>query len=139
MDSAKVGIFEEGDQISLSSLLEGQNGLTLEADFLFELSGNLSHQSLEGELPDEQVSLNKQSREKQAQYRRIEHAKNTYAFLELADLSQSNSSRFETVRFLNAGDDRGRLAGDLLRGELFAGHLLGSGLAGSLFCAGHHQ
>jgi hypothetical protein len=32
--------------------------LTLESDFLFEFGGNLSYQSLEGKLSDQQISLN---------------------------------------------------------------------------------
>lgn len=59
MDSAEVSVLEKGHQVGLGSLLEGQDSLTLEPDLLFELSRNLTHQSLEGEFPDQQVGLNK--------------------------------------------------------------------------------
>jgi len=59
MDGAEVGVLEQGHEIGLGRFLEGQNRLTLEPDFLFELGGDLPHQSLEGELSDEQISLNK--------------------------------------------------------------------------------
>ena len=62
VDGAEVGVFEEGDQVGLSCFLEGKHCLALEPDFLFELGGDLPHQSLEGQLPDEQVGLNKQGR-----------------------------------------------------------------------------
>ena len=59
VDGAEVGVFEERNQVGLSCLLESQHCLALEPDFLFELSGALPHQSLEGKLSDEQVGLNK--------------------------------------------------------------------------------
>ena len=58
MDSAEIGVLEKGDKVCLSSFLEGQDSLTLESDFLFEFSGNLSYQSLEGKLSDQQIGLN---------------------------------------------------------------------------------
>ena len=62
MDSAEVGVFEEGNQVSLGCFLKGQHSLTLESDFLLELGGDLPNQSLEGQLSDEQVGLNKLGR-----------------------------------------------------------------------------
>jgi hypothetical protein len=59
MDGAKVGVLEEGDQVGLGSFLQGEHRLALEPDFLLELSGDLAHQSLEGQLADKQVGLNK--------------------------------------------------------------------------------
>ena len=58
MDSAKVGILEERDEVGLSGFLEGKHSLALEPNFLFPLLGNLSDNSLEGELSDKQVGLN---------------------------------------------------------------------------------
>ena len=65
VDGAEVSVFKERHQVGLSWLLQGQDSLALESDFLFELSGNLSHQSLEGKLPDEQVGLNKKGKSKE--------------------------------------------------------------------------
>jgi hypothetical protein len=59
VDGAQVSVLEERHQICLSSLLKGKDSLALEADFLFELGGDLAHQSLEGQLADEQIGLNK--------------------------------------------------------------------------------
>jgi hypothetical protein len=59
MDSTKVGVLKQRNQIGFGSFLEGKNCLALEPDFLFELGCDFSHQSLEGELSDEQVGLNK--------------------------------------------------------------------------------
>ena len=59
MDGAEVGVLEERHQVGLCCLLERQHSLTLEANFLFELGGDLADQSLEGQLADEQVGLNK--------------------------------------------------------------------------------
>lgn len=57
MDGAKVGVLEQGDQVSLGSLLKGEHGLALESNLLFPLLSNLSNHSLEGEFSDQQVSL----------------------------------------------------------------------------------
>ena len=56
VDGAQVGVLEEGDEVGLGSLLEGKHGRALESEFLLELVGNLSDQSLEGELSDEEIS-----------------------------------------------------------------------------------
>ncbi len=62
MDGAEIGVLEERNEVGLSCFLESKHSLTLESDFLFELSGNLTDQSLEGELPDQQISLNKSTK-----------------------------------------------------------------------------
>ncbi len=72
VDGAEVGVFEEGHQVGLSWLLEGQDGLALEPDLLFELSGDLTDQSLEGQLPDQQVSLNKKKGRKEGPTAKVE-------------------------------------------------------------------
>ncbi len=56
VDGAKIGVFEEGDEVSLSSLLKGQNSRALEAELLLELVCDFSNESLEGELSDKEVS-----------------------------------------------------------------------------------
>ncbi len=139
MDGAEVSVLEERHQVGLSSFLEGQDSLTLEPDLLFELSSNLTHQSLEGELPDQQVGLNKGPKRKGTQLRRVEIEIESYALLEFSDLSESNCSRFESVGLLHARDDRGGLPSDFLGGKLLAGHLLSGGLACGLLGSGHLQ
>ena len=115
VDGGKVGVLKEWNEVSLSSLLEGEDGRALESELLLELVGDLADESLEGEFSDEEVSW----------------------LLVLPDLSEGNCSGFEAVGLLDASGDGGRLPGDLLGNELLSGDLLGSGLSGSLFCAGH--
>lgn len=67
MDGTKVGVFEKRNQVSFSRLLEGQNSLTLESDFLFPFLSDLSDHSLEGKLSDQQVGLNKNKERKRKQ------------------------------------------------------------------------
>jgi hypothetical protein len=58
VDGAEIGVLEQRNQVGLGCLLEGEHGLTLEPHLLLELSGDLTHQTLEGQLADEQVGLN---------------------------------------------------------------------------------
>ena len=139
MNCTEVSILEERHQISLSSFLEGKHCLTLESDFLLELSGDLAHQSLEWKLPNQQVGLNESRKDKRSPTESIGHIRDTYALLEFSDLSQGNGSRFETVRFLHTRDDGGGLSGDLLGGQLFSWHFLCSTLAGGLLGTSHLQ
>lgn len=139
MDGTEVSVFEERHKVGLSSFLEGQDSLALEPDLLFELSSNLAHQSLERELPDQQVGLNKKGKGIGTQPLRVEMKIESYALLEFSDLSESNCSRFESVRLLHAGDDGGGLPSDFLGGKLLAGYLLCGGLACGLLGSGHLQ
>ena len=54
MDGAQVGVLKEAYQVCLQGLLECYNGPTLKLHVLLpQVLGNLSHQSLEWQLPDE--------------------------------------------------------------------------------------
>ena len=55
MDGAQVGVLEQGDEVGLDGLLEGTDGGRLEAEVGLEVLGNLTDQTLEGELADEQL------------------------------------------------------------------------------------
>lgn len=57
VDGAKVGVLEETNEVSLSSLLEGEHSLRLESDVILDLSSEVFNDSLEWQLPDEEVSL----------------------------------------------------------------------------------
>lgn len=57
MNCTEVSVFKERHQVGFGSFLEGKHSLTLESDFLLELGGDLTHQSLEGQLPNQQVGL----------------------------------------------------------------------------------
>jgi len=115
VDSAQVGVFEEGDEVSLSSFLKGQNSWALESELLLELVSNFSDESLEGEFSDEEISW----------------------LLIFSDLSEGNCSGFEAVGLLNSGGDWSALSGDFLSNELLSGNLLGSWLSCCLFSSSH--
>jgi len=108
VDGAQIGVFEEADQISLASLLQGADGSGLEPEIGLEILSNLPDQTLEGELADEQLG----------------------GLLVTPDLSQSNSSGPVTVGLLDAAGGGGglpsRLGGQLLPGGLASGRLTGS-------------
>jgi hypothetical protein len=106
---------------------------------LLELGGYLTHESLEGELADEQIGLNKKGRGKRSPTLGVGGIMTSYALLEFSDLSQGDRSWLESVGFLDSGDDGGGLAGYFLGRQLFAGHLLRCGLARGLFGSCHFQ
>ena len=56
VDGAQVGVLEKADEVSLASLLQSHNCRRLEAEIGLEVLSNLSHQTLEGKLADEQLS-----------------------------------------------------------------------------------
>lgn len=115
VDGAEVGVLEEGDQVCLGSLLEGQDGGGLESEFLLPLVGDFPDHSLEGQLADEEVS----------------------GLLVLPDFPEGHCSGFEPVGLLDSGGHWGGLPGDLLGHQLLPWHLLGGGFSGCLFCSGH--
>jgi hypothetical protein len=56
VDGAEVGVLEQGDEVGLNGLLESTDGGGLEAQVGLEVLGDLTDQTLEGELADEQLS-----------------------------------------------------------------------------------
>ena len=103
MDGSKVGILKQTNEVSLGGLLEGQNSARLEAEVGLEVLGDLSDQSLEGKLADQQLS----------------------ALLVASDLSERNSTRSVSVGLLDSTSGGSGLAcslgGELLPGGLSAG------------------
>ena len=114
VDGAQVGILEQGDEVSLSSLLESHNGGSLEAEIVLEVLSDLTDQSLEGELTNEELS----------------------ALLVLADLTESHSSGAITMRLLGGAGGGGGLTGGL-GGELLARNLSSGTLTSSLLGTSH--
>ena len=55
VDGAQVGVLEEGDEVSLNGLLESTDGGGLEAEIGLEVLGDLTNQTLEGELADQKL------------------------------------------------------------------------------------
>lgn len=114
VDGAQVGVLEQADQVSLASLLQGHHGGTLEAQVGLEVLGNFSHQALEGQFADQQLS----------------------GLLVTTDLSQSHGAGPVTVRLLHAAGGRGALARSL-GGELLPGCFATGGFASGLLGSGH--
>ena len=56
MDSTKIGVFEQSYQVSFGSLLQGQNGRPLETQIGLEVLRDLTNQTLEGKLTNQQIS-----------------------------------------------------------------------------------
>ena len=114
VDGAEVGVLEETDHVGFGGLLEGEHGGGLESEVVLELRGNLSDESLEGELSDEELG----------------------ALLESSDFSESNGSRSESVGLLDTTGG-GSLLLSLLVGDVLSGLLASGVLASGLLCAGH--
>ena len=55
VDGAEVGVFKEGDEVGLDGLLEGTDGRGLEAEVGLEVLGDLTDQTLEGKLADQEI------------------------------------------------------------------------------------
>ena len=115
VDGAEVGVLEKSDHVSLGGLLEGQDGARLEAELVSVLGGDLTHQSLERQLPDQQLG----------------------ALLESPDLTESDGAGSESVGSLDAaGGGLGLFGGSLVSDVLPWVHGAGV-LASGLLSAGH--
>jgi len=103
VDSAQVGVLKQTDEVSLTGLLESSNGSRLEPKISLEVLSNFSHQTLEGQLPDEQLS----------------------GLLVSSDLPESHSSGPVSVRLLHSSGGGsglpGSLGGQLLPGSFTSG------------------
>ena len=91
VDSSKVGVLEKTNEVCLSGLLESQHSAGLESEISLEVLCNLSNETLEGELSDQELS----------------------ALLITSDLSQGDSAWSVSVWLLDSSGRRGRLAGSL--------------------------
>jgi hypothetical protein len=56
VDGAEIGIFEEGHEVSLDGLLKSTDGGRLKSEIGLEVLGNLTDETLEGELADKELS-----------------------------------------------------------------------------------
>jgi hypothetical protein len=92
VDRAQVGVFEQSNEISLSSFLKSKHGSGLKAKIRLEILGNFTDKTLEGSLADEKIS----------------------GLLVLADLAKGDSSGTVTVGLLHASGSGSGLAGSLL-------------------------
>ena len=55
VDGAEVGVFEEGDEVSLDGFLESTNGGGLEAEIRLEVLSDFTNKTLEWELADQEL------------------------------------------------------------------------------------
>merc|ERR1711988_703921 len=88
VDGAEVGVLEKTDQVGLGGLLEGSEGGALESQVSAGLVSKVLNQSLEWQLPQQEVSRS----------------------LELSDLSDGDGSWSESVRLLDAAHSWGGLS-----------------------------
>ena len=108
MDGAQVGVLKQTNEVSLASLLEGHDSRGLEPEVSLEVLGNLSDQTLEGELADEELS----------------------GLLVPPDLPEGDSSRPVPVGLLDSTSGGSRFPGSL------GGQLFTRGLASGRFTSG---
>lgn len=114
MDRAQVGVFEETNQVGLSSLLKSSHSRALEPQVGLEILSDFTDQTLKWELPDEELS----------------------ALLVLSDLTESHGSGPEPVWLLHSAGGRSRLT-SCLGGQLLARSFSSGGLAGGLLGTSH--
>lgn len=114
VDGAQVGVLKETYQVSFRSLLESHDGRGLEPQIGLEVLGDLTDQTLEGQLADEKLG----------------------GFLVTTDLTESHSSGPVTMRFLDSSSGWGALTSSL-GGQLFPGGLASGGLSCCLLCTCH--
>ena len=56
VDSTQVGVFKERDEVSFRGFLESHDGRGLESEISLEVLGDFSDKTLEGKLPDQELS-----------------------------------------------------------------------------------
>ena len=116
VDGAQVGVLKQTNKVGLAGLLEGHDGGGLEPEVSLEVLCDLSHQTLEGQLADEELS----------------------GLLVSPDFTESHSSGPVSVGLLDSSGGGGRLPGSL-GGELLPGSLSSGGLTGSLLGTSHGE
>ena len=114
VDGAQVGVFEESDEVSLAGFLEGHDGRALETQVGLEVLGDLTDQTLEWQLADQELG----------------------GFLVPSDLTEGNSSGPVTMGFLYTSGGWCALTGSL-GGQLLTWSFSSSRFTGCLLGTGH--
>ena len=114
MDGAQVGVLEQTNEIGFAGFLEGSDSGALEPQVGFEVLSNLSHQTLEGELSNEQLG----------------------GLLVSPDLTESHSAGPVSVRLLHSSGGGSGLSGSL-GGELLPGSFSSGGFTSGLLGTSH--
>jgi hypothetical protein len=104
VDGAQVGIFEQGDEVSLNGLLKSTDGRRLESEVGLEVLCDFTNQTLERKLSDEELSR----------------------LLVTTDFTESDGSWLVSVWLLDTSGRRCRFAGSL-RSKLLTRSLSSSG------------
>ena len=118
VDGAQVGVFEESDEVSLSSLLESHDSGRLESEISLEVLSDLTDKSLEWQLADEKLG----------------------GFLVTTDLTKSDGSwtvAMWTVAIHPSGNFCGHVPARCLGGQLLSWGLSSCRFAGGLLGACH--
>jgi len=115
VDGGQVSILKQGHEVSLGGLLKSHNGRGLEAQVGLEILSDLTNETLEGQLADQEFS----------------------GLLVTPDLTKGDGTGAEPVGLLDAtsGVHSGLPRG--LGGELLTRSLSSSGFAGGLLSASH--
>ena len=114
VDGAQVRVLEQADQVGLGGFLQGEHGRSLESQVVLEVLSDLSDESLEGQLADEELG----------------------ALLVPSDLSEGDGSGSVSVGLLDSSGGRRALPGGL-GGQLLSGSLSSGGLSCGLLGSGH--
>ena len=112
MDGAQVGVLKQTNKVGLAGFLQSHHSRALETQVSLEVLSDLTNQTLEGQLADQQLR----------------------GFLVSPDLTKSHSTGPVTMRFLHS-TSCWRALPSCLSGKLFSGSFpssrLTSGLLGS--------
>ena len=114
MNSTKICIFKQTDQVRLCRLLKRRHGTALEPQIGFEVLCDLTNQSLKRKLSDQKLST----------------------LLVFSDLTECDGSRAKTMGLLDSAGGWSWLSGGF-GGQLLSGSLASGGFSGSLFGACH--
>jgi len=114
VNGAEIGILKESNEVCFGGFLEGSNGRRLESEIRLVVLGNLSDESLEGQLSDQEFGR----------------------LLVSSDFSKGDGSRAESVGLLDSSSRDGGLSGGL-GGDMLSGGLSSSGFSGSLLGTSH--
>lgn len=115
VDGGQVSVLEQGDEVSLSGLLEGHDGGGLETQVGFEILGDFTDETLEGQLANQELG----------------------GLLVTPNFTESDGTGAESVGLLDttSGVHSGFPGG--LGGELLTRGLPSGRLAGGLLSTGH--
>merc|ERR1712215_221637 len=116
VDGAQVGILKQANKVGFTCFLESHHCGGLEPQISLKILGDLPHQPLERQLPDEQLR----------------------GLLIPPDLPKSDSTGPVPVRLLNASGSRSRLASSL-SGKLLPWSFTSGGLTSSLLGSCHND